>query len=190
MTKIDFSLLRSEIAAAARCAFATVLKNHPDEQFYAFALYSDDAAMSVVPAANSEEALRRKAQNEKQDEGSPAPDAPPVESSGEWARWFTGEWAYEAEGGEHFDRVDDLLNAADNCADADFPAFRINLYETMIEALGELDAQGFFGTGEQREAVTLFCSISDSDDAEQLENRSAEKLNPAIVYEKFSDRYN
>ena len=60
----------------------------------------------------------------------------------------------------------------------------------MTQALGDLDAAGFFGTGEKREAVALFCSISDSDDAERLENESAERLNPPTVYEKFRDRYN
>lgn len=179
--------MRREIAAAARRAFQTVVNNHPNERFYAFALYSDDAAMTVVSAANSEEALKRKARNE-------AENSPTQDLSG-WARWATGEWAYEAEGGEHFDRVHDLLNAADllgaedDCDDREFPAFKADLYNTMIEALGDLDAEGFFGIGEQREAVTVFCSISDSDDAEELENRSAQKLNSASVYEKFKNRY-
>jgi hypothetical protein len=55
----------------------------------------------------------------------------------------------------------------------------------MIRALADLDKEGFFGTGEARERVTLFCTISDSDDAPGLENESARRLNPAAVYEAF-----
>ena len=91
MTKIDFPRLRREIKEAARRAFETIANNHPNEQFYAFALYSDDGAMTVVPATNSEEALRRKTQNEDRNENSQTPDLSPDPMGGEWARWFTGE---------------------------------------------------------------------------------------------------
>ncbi len=56
----------------------------------------------------------------------------------------------------------------------------------MITALGDFDAEEFFGTGEMRQAIMLFCSVSDSDDAERLENDSARRHNPAIVYEQFA----
>jgi hypothetical protein len=58
----------------------------------------------------------------------------------------------------------------------------------MIQVLGDLDAEGFFGTGEDRGATTLFCSVSDSDFAEWLEEESACRLNPVPVYERFSAR--
>ena len=68
MTKVDFSALRGEIMDAARRAFEALMRNHPNERFYAFALYSDDGAMTVAPAANSEEAFRRKINDEADNE--------------------------------------------------------------------------------------------------------------------------
>lgn len=176
MIQVDFSALRSEIRDAARRAFGAVT-SRPNERFYAFALYSDDGAMTVAPAANSEEELARKAQ-----EYGCAPIS-------DWLRWSTAEWDYEYEGSEHFAAVHEILNVEYDCSDAEFDAFRTKLYETMVQALGDLDAEGFFGTKEMREAVTIFCSISDSDDAERLEDASAQQLNPSTVYQKFKIRY-
>lgn len=59
----------------------------------------------------------------------------------------------------------------------------------MIFALGELDAAGFFGSGSEREQVTLFVSISDSDESEAIEDASAQRLKPASVHERFARRH-
>jgi Domain of unknown function (DUF4303) len=177
MAEIDFSLLRIEVKEAAQRAFETVRANHPNEQFYGFALYSDDSAMTIMPAANSEEALLRKAQEE---------GYLPIPS---WLRWSTSEWSYEAEGDEYFNAAYDMINAEeqyDEMESGSFELFREKVFLTMVQALGDLDATGFFGKGETRKAVTLFCSISDSEDAENLENESACQLNPTDVYEKFT----
>jgi hypothetical protein len=179
MAGVDFSLVRDEIKDAARQAFEAVRANHPGEQFYTFALYSDESAMTIVPAANSEEALQRQVRAD----GSSAPA---------WLRWSTGEWAYEGEGSEHFDSVSRRINVDERYEESEpgaFEAFRDNVYAAMVQALGDLDAEGFFGEGEAREAVTLFCSVTDADEnLEQLDNESARQLNPAAVYEKFAAR--
>lgn len=176
MTKVNFSSLRNEIKDAAQRAFESVIKKYPNEQFYAFALYSDDGVMTIEPTCNSEEALRDKA---KVSGYLLIPDS---------LRWLTSEWAYEYEGSEYFKAVYRMLNVEGRCGESEFEAFRFKVYETMIEALGDLDAEGFFGIGEKRENITIFCSISDSEDAAQFENESARQLNPMSVYEKFLNR--
>jgi hypothetical protein len=176
MPNVNFATLQQEIASAARQAFTEIRNDHPSERFYAFALYTDDSAMTVEPAANSEEALESTA--EDYDE---SPDTG-------WLRWGTAEWAYESEGGDHFNDVYDALNVENRYDKKDpkaFGAFKQNLFETMILALKSLDDEGFFGTGKDREAVTLFCSVSDSDDAEDLEDQSAKRLNSKAVYRRF-----
>lgn len=176
MADTNFNILRTEIKEAAKKAFTAVRAEHPDERFYAFALYSDDGAMTVEPAANTEQGLDRKAKEYGYD---------PVPS---WLRWMTGEWAYEADGGENFLKVYEMLETEgdyDEDASEEFEAFRTHVYEAMIAALEDLEAEHFFGVGEAREAITLFCSISDSDDSRQLENESARRLNPPTVYQKF-----
>jgi hypothetical protein len=176
MAEIDFSLLRIKVKEAAQQAFEMVRANHPNERFYAFALYSDDSAMTIMPTANSEEALLRKAQAE---EYLPIPS---------WLRWSTSEWSYEAEGDEYFNAACDTINVEDRYDEMEsgaFEVFRDKVFLTMVQALADLDATGFFGDGEARKVVTLFCSISDSEDAEHFENESVRQLNPTDVYEKF-----
>lgn len=190
VAEVDFDLLRQEIKDAARAAFGVVRRNHSDEQFYAFALYSDESAMTVCPAANTEEGLARRA--EEYGYSKPQQLAS--------LRWATGEWAYEFEGAEFFDRACALINGEDRYegeADEDpleeseaFVAFRTQVFEVIVLALEDLDAEGFFGAGDAREAITLFCTLSDFDEAGQIEADSARRLNPASVYERFAAERN
>ncbi len=203
---VDFAALRAQIRDAAEKAFAEVRESHPGEQFYAFALYTDDGAMTVEPAANSEEAYQQKIRQ------AGATSA----SQQAYYRWETAEWAYEAVGGNHFDGVYDALNVPDRYGagaveatvepeedenqegdeafdegeeDEEFTAFKGRLIQTMTEALRDLDSAGFFGQGDERRKVTLFVSISDADQSTEIENASARKLNPEAVYEPFLRRY-
>ncbi|MDQ2730232.1 MAG: DUF4303 domain-containing protein [Armatimonadota bacterium] len=179
MADINYDLLQSEIKEAAKKAFTAVRAEHPNEHFYAFALYSDDGAMTVEPAANTQEGMERKA---KEYGYNPIPP---------WFPWLIGEWAYEGEGGENFLKVYELLETEEDFDEDDseeFEALRTRVFESMIRALEDLEKEHFFGAGSAREAITLFCSISDSDDAGQLENESARRLNPPSVYEKFLNR--
>ncbi|MBS2030195.1 MAG: DUF4303 domain-containing protein [Deltaproteobacteria bacterium] len=47
---MDFELLQTEIVATCRQAFRDIRVAHPNEEICAFALYSDDGAMTVCPA--------------------------------------------------------------------------------------------------------------------------------------------
>ena len=57
----------------------------------------------------------------------------------------------------------------------------------MMEALHTLDKDNFFG--KDRDAVTLFVSISDDNDSLNLENRSSKFLNSTKTHGVFSKRY-
>jgi hypothetical protein len=46
MTSFDFEMLRVQIRDAARHTFGTLRAAHPNERFYAMALYTDDGAMT------------------------------------------------------------------------------------------------------------------------------------------------
>ncbi len=178
---VDFTQLRAAVREAAEKAFTQVRASHSDEQFYAFALYTDDGPMTIVPAANTEEGFRRNT------------GLDPEEAN--YYRWATGEWAYEASGSGAFQRVYELLNAGgrdgEEGGEEDSPdpaAFHSRVIEAMISALGELDSEGFFGGGSAREQVTLFVSVSDSDESAAIEDASAQRLNPAPVYARFARR--
>ena len=175
--KVNFARLRTLLRDAAREHFTALRRKHPDEQFYAFALYTDDGAMTVEPAANSEEGFERQAEHGGEDEAC-------------YYRWGTAEWAYEAGAqGTSFEKVYKALNPPDRCEDDDFGPFCEELHAAMIGALADLDGEGFFGSGKDRERVTLFISISDSEDLERIEDESAKALNPKPVYARFQKRY-
>ena len=184
---LDQQNLSAVIRDAARQAFGDLRRAHPEETFYAFALYTDDGWMTIVPSANSEEGFQRAISSE------------PDQTSHHAYRWSTAEWAYEAAGNEHFDAANELLNAssADEEPDDSDETEEVRLYReqgdaliaSMVEGLRLLDAEGFFGTGEERGRVTLFVSISDSDEAEEVETISARQLNPPNVAAAFAKRY-
>lgn len=172
-----------DIADAARTTYRALLAAHPDERFYAFALYTDSGAMTVVPAANSEEGLERSRKQLNRGDDQPAPA---------WLIWRTAEWAYEAAEADSFNALckrlaDTVIGPA--VPDAEFGEFFRTLQLDMIEALRILDQEGLFGTGEAREKITLFVSISDEEGADALESESAKMLNPPVVADLFIERY-
>lgn len=172
-----------DIANAARATYRALRAAHPDERFYAFALYTDSGAMTVVPSANSEEGLARSRQQSDPGDDRTAPA---------WLRWGTAEWAYEAAEAQAFNPLCKRLAGAvmsPAVPEAEFGAFFKALQRDMIEALRLLDREGLFGAGEAREAITLFVSISDDDGADALENESATALNPPAVAQRFIARY-
>ncbi|MBA9898855.1 DUF4303 domain-containing protein [Burkholderia cepacia] len=172
----------SEIADAARVTYRALIAAHPYEHFYAFALYTDSGAMTVVPAANSDEGLKRIRERMEVADDEKAPEF----------TWATAEWAYESAEADSFNPLckklaDTVLGST--IPETRFDAFFKALQRDMIEALRQLDQEGLFGTGAEREKITLFVTISDDNGAEELENRSAKILNPPAVFDRFINRY-
>lgn len=62
------------------------------------------------------------------------------------------------------------------------------MFEAAIGALEDLDAEGIFGRGVARNDLTVFVTITDSNDASRLERASAKRLNPPAVFERFTKR--
>jgi hypothetical protein len=171
-----------EISDAARETYRALLAKHPGEHFYAFALYTDSGAMTVVPAANTEEGLQRVRKQMAVGDEERAPEF----------RWATGEWVYEAAEAGPFHPLCKRLAGAVLGSDSpatEFGHFFHELQRDMIEALRLLDQEGLFGVGAERERITLFVTISDDNGAEELENISAKLLNPPAVFDRFIKRY-
>jgi hypothetical protein len=173
---IDPNKLQDAIRDAAKRAFTGIRRDHSGETFYAYALYTDDDFVTLSPSCNSEEALSRKIKKDKIKSR--------LHLAG--ARWGTAEWAYEAEGDEHFAVVHKALNPPQIGTTADE---RSMIVDAVVGALRELDSTGFFGEGAEREKVTLFMSISDSEDTVRLEDKTAKLLNPPAVSKRFVQRF-
>lgn len=159
----DFTLLQTLLAAAARLAVDAVRRAHPEQHIDAFALVSDDSAMTIGPVANSREALA-------------------ASEYGEEMLWNPAEWAFD-EGGAYFDSAYRLLLLAHRELpfDVDFATFRAGVFDACIGALAQLDAEGVFGTGARRDDCVLLFEVSDS---EPVENAMA-RLNPPAVVARF-----
>jgi hypothetical protein len=175
---MDWIALEFEIYKAARNAFDDLRKAHPEEEFYAYALYTDGDAMTVCPSANS---LRAFAKAASQQSDTSASDLA-------YYKWATSEWAYEGWKSSYFKEISTQLRASEENR-ANLATFKRSVAASMMGALKMLDADGFFGVGAEREKLVLFISVTDDDSAESAENESARLLNPKSVYERFAPRY-
>lgn len=195
---MDWEKFVSDVAAAATAAFSSVMSENASERFYAFALYTDGDGETIGPSANSIE--RHEAVLDKTGET----DALSIAAY----KWATAEWAYEAWKGEFFKGVyRDLANHRNALPKVDVEcectpgvvvtisglpdeiaeSYKRAVHQSMIAALKRMDEDGFFAQG--RDDVTLFVSSSDDDEAFDLENESAQQLNPERVYLPFLERY-
>lgn len=146
---IDFQQFAHQLRQAAQAAFTELLARYPSEEFYSFALYSDEGAMTVCPAANTLAHLAAQ----------PPDDLP-------YAKFEPAEWKYEMVGADaQFNELSRQLSArlTEDFAEPDgFEQFRRQLYVTCVEVLDTLRQQHFFDEAAGRPVFLLF-SVSDSD---------------------------
>lgn len=147
---VDFQQFAHQLTQATQAAFTELLARHPTEEFYSFALYSDEGALTVCPAANTLAHLA----------------AQPLENQ-PYAKFEPAEWHYELVGADaQFDALCRQLSAQaleDDFAEPDgFEQFRQQLYATCVAVLDALRQQCFFDEAAGRPVFLLF-SVSDSD---------------------------
>jgi hypothetical protein len=174
--------LRRDLYAAACTGWDKLREQHPDEHWYAFALYTYDAAGYVIATANSEEALEEVARETR----GPTADI--------WVthRWSPCVWTYHCFGEEHFEAsarwVRELHErsyaAVEGAPEAEIPDA---VFAVCREVLRQMDAEGRFGTGSDREAITINLLMGDQSDEERLE--WARELNPPAVVERLEREF-
>ncbi|WZO98395.1 DUF4303 domain-containing protein [Isosphaeraceae bacterium EP7] len=193
MPHADFSLIRREIRDAARREFSEIRSKAPGESFYTFALYSDGDATTVCPAANTEQGYERRVKKYRSDrEFMEMLKSFNLPFSPFDYRWGTNEWAHLHGGSGHFAAVSAKISADDAydaTADDGFAKHKGRVFAAMLLGLKDLDAEGFFGVGEQRERIILFCSATDASETAWLEEESARRLNSAAAYQSFFDQW-
>lgn len=175
-SSFDFTELADRIAAACRAALAEISERCGDDPVRAFALYTDDGAMTVCPALATERQLRTLV------------DANPDEA--DFYRFSPTEWPMEGEGAEQaFDtlctRVRTHVMALEEAPEDDsaaFEAFRERLLETFVQVLERLRAEDPAFADPQ---LMLLVTVSDGDeDASVLRHRVA-RLNGADIQQQF-----
>lgn len=171
--------LEKRVYEAAKSAFTSLQNSHPDERFYAFALYTDSSAMTICPSANSVQSLEAKVNQEQEEDRS--------EEAIQYYKWASSEWEYEAWESERFKDICTTLRESSERNDIE--KFQSQVFITMTNALLMLKNEGFFESFGIPQAPVLFVTITDDDRAEELENQSAKILNGEKEFDGFINRY-
>ena len=167
--------LTENIVEAVTADLGKILQEIGVEQIYAAALVTDSDCITLFLAVNTLEYLEENGDPEGEE------------------KWFPDEWGYSDGPGSSLEKISRLLyehNQALSCGDdteEDQEAHHQMFFEAVISALARLKEQKAFGANTGN--VTCFLSISDDERAEELENRSAERLNPPELAEAFLKRF-
>ncbi|WP_206243735.1 DUF4303 domain-containing protein [Novosphingobium terrae] len=176
---MDWNAKAHELATATIAAVDELLSSLQGERLYAISLQTDDGGMSVGPSANTEEGYAAS--------HAAAATSRTLSTAYEaYLRWNSAEWRYEILGDAHFEEINSALSDMEpGDTGEDFDSYFAKLIDAMIGALATLRAK----RAEALEGVTLFVSITDSDEARAIEDRSATLLNPVPLAEAFLRRF-
>lgn len=154
------AMIRDAVAADLR----EILGRIDDERIYTAALVTDRYCCSLFLAVNTLEYL------ESEDE---EPD--------DETKWHPDEWGYSDGHGSELVKLSKSLWENHNTLPGE--AF---FFSAMISAMKQVKDSGIFG--ERTDEITLFISISDDEDAENLEDSSAMTLNSPELAAVFLNR--
>jgi hypothetical protein len=170
----DFARIRAEIRDAARAAWSALRAERPAERFYYYGLWTSPLAHRPAPTACSAEGLRRAADAYRADGLTVDEDE---------LRWAVNESPYDLYGDDHFARLEPLFDALGGPYDRP-RAVNEELLEAMIGALGDLDAEGFFGTGAEREALVINVTMPGHEHPREAVE-TARRLNPGAALARY-----
>ena len=154
------AMIRDAVAADLR----EIIGRIDDERIYTAALVTDRYCCSLFLAVNTLEYL------ESEDE---EPD--------DETKWHPDEWGYSDGHGSELVKLSKSLWENHNTLPGE--AF---FFSAMISAMKQVKDSGIFG--ERTDEITLFISISDDEDAENLEDSSAMTLNSPELAAVFLNR--
>ncbi len=167
---MNFEDLKQQIEGAARKAFLEVYEKHGAEKIYSFALYSDEGAMTVCPAANTLENLKEADEDDFL-----------------YYKYEPAEWAYEMDGAE--DEFDEVCTRLRNVLDQNeeekwFAEFQGKLYKTCIEVLEKLKNEDFFRkiTGGD---IFLIFTVSDYEFEKEEQKKMIARLNDNVYKDEY-----
>lgn len=160
---MDFEILRQKIEEATKKAFIEMFEKYGADEIYAFALYSDEGAMTVCPATNT---LKHLTTTDPDDLF--------------YYKFEPAEWKYEMQGAEiEFNKIcEELRNELDKNEDNEdwFTNFQKQLFDNCIAVLEKLSNEKFFSqiTGNN---IFLTFTVSDYEFEESALKNIITRLN-------------
>ena len=163
---IDYASFQTRLVAALRAAWEEVRQQRANETFYMYGIETDSDVISLTPFCNTVEQFA--AEN-----GEPEY---PIE------KWAVDQEAelYGA-GRDHTAELQDEVNRFVEIEESDdgYEERKSRLLEIFEKSLGQLDSEGFFGSGSDRHNVMLMVDIGDADDDEwEYMSGAVSRLNP------------
>jgi len=174
--KINSDKIRNTVREAARKAFSELRRTYPSDDFYYFVLWTTDVVHPPAPCACSKQGLEKTIAQYSQDND---------EVSAEELRWSEADSPYDGFGLEYFDEVKKLFNQLDDPYDRSIEE-NDRIFEAIIQAMADLDREGFFGIGVERDKIVINVTMPGDESEEDVIER-AKMLNPSsalVVYEK------
>ncbi|CAH1205890.1 DUF4303 domain-containing protein [Paenibacillus sp. JJ-223] len=152
------------------------LEQTRNERVYACAFGTDSDFVTLFLAVNTEESLARHIAdmkkkglcNSKEDEI--------------YFRWGCSEYQYGDD--THFNDISKLLYAVENAYD-----YKDQLIEIIARVVQETEPSVFAEYGQSKEDIVFFVSMTDDDQAEELENESVALMTRPELIEGFLKRY-
>ncbi len=176
----------------ARHAFADMRRQHPDSVICSFALVTDEDGRGASPAADLRE-LREKRFAENRGVGLMGSITywlglrfMALSDTTEWRDVYSGEFVRSKP--LPVDRINELEAAEKKWLkdNPDYLRYRSLLLRTMVEALRKLDNEGVFGRGAERDQLTLFIDMTDSNLGPLLRLFTANMLNAGIARQRLT----
>lgn len=210
MPELDSPLLLSTLRTELRAAWATIQRAHATEQLYGFGVYTTDSASYLMVTAFSEAGLAASVAHSlasRQGKGRDpelqratlrwSPCDSPLHGEGESLLTESDRLVQELElegGSEDDEDGDDADDFDDDLDDDDFdedeeldPAVDA-VFAIAVQVLQEMDREGLFGSGAERERLVLCLWKGDQSNVERYE--FAKRLNPSAVAQRFGEEMN
>lgn len=182
MKALDDKITRNlihQVKKGALISLDFVLSRYENNNLFAYVLYIDDYCQYLGWAANTISHYEKLKKSLPSEEHS-------------FVKWYYPE--FEIGTGEVPDEIDkpfnhdtqEILNEIQELLDDNFEIIQANVYDSIIEgfklALNEIDE-------DKIKNIIFYVSLADSDNAELMENYSAEKLNSLEKFRLFKNRY-
>lgn len=168
-----------DVYDALKAAFSELLHANPDQNFYAFALWTDDSLQFLHAVANTEEGLDSTVKH-YQETVDPECNTTSTHAN---MRWSYGDWQYFPEvGAEHFEKINEALHINFHQDEGAFNEMTQSLWQRLLLAFQRLESEHFFGTGQGRSKITLLVV---GDLPTELVESWVTALNPADVASRF-----
>ncbi len=183
MNAKEVAALRKDLIAATRLAFDLCREKCDGQTIYAYVLVeASPFGEALQPWCHTEETNAR--QEAKHPSKTPAEAGLRRYYPDEW--WATSAQPVPMPGGGDKDWWDDIRPRYHSaCMTFNKPDDFGWEFDLLADTLAALDAEGYFGTGAAREAVTLMVFVSDHPVTEEWWKESVRRLNPSSVVERF-----